>query len=149
MSNDIVIAKIKKSAASEVWVVAKEYNGKPLCDIREYFHAADQPNWLPTKKGASIPSDLLRQAVDAVEAMAGRDTVGEVCEIPRGKKAKLRFAICEYQKHVYGDIRTYYTEEADSDVWKPGKGVTIPLAVLSQLVEALRLAEDHMSTGCR
>ena len=144
MVEDIVIAKIKKSTASEVWVVAKEYNGKPLCDIREYFHPADNPQWLPTKKGASISPELLGQAVDAVEAMTRRDTVGEVCVIPRGKKAKLRFAICEYQKHIYGDIRTYYIEGAESDDWKPGKGVTIPLAVLGQLAEALRLAEDQM-----
>jgi hypothetical protein len=81
--------------------------------------------------------------------MAGRDAVGEVCEFPRGKKAKLRFAICEYQKHIYGDIRTYYTEGAESDGWKPGKGVTIPLAMLGQLAEALRLAEDQMETRSR
>lgn len=150
MAEDIVIAKIKKSTVSEVWVVvAKEYNGKPLCDIREYFHPADNPKWLPTKKGASLPPDLLGQAVDAVEAMAGRDTVGEVCEIPRGKKAKLRCAICEHQKHIYGEIRTYYIEEAEGGDWKPGKGVTIPLAMLGQLAEAIRLAEDQMETRTR
>jgi hypothetical protein len=83
------------------------------------------------------------------ERLSRRDAVGEVREIPRGKKAKLRFAICEYQKHVYGDIRTYYTEGPESTGWKPGKGVTIPMAMLGQLAEALRLAEDQMETRPR
>src|ERR1041385_9365219 len=127
MAEDVVVAKIKKSSVSEVWVSAKEFNNKLVCDIREYFHPADNPDWLPTKKGASIPPDLLGRAVDAVEEMARRDGVGEVCELPRGKNAKIRFAICEYQKHIYAEIRTYYTESSNSGEWKPGKGVTIPL----------------------
>jgi hypothetical protein len=143
MSKNTIVAKLKKSSVSEVWVAAKEYNNKVVCDIREYFHPADNAEWLPTKKGASIPPDLLGRAVDAVEEMARRDGVGEVCELPRGKNAKIRFAICEYQKHIYADIRTYYVE-AGCDDWKPGKGVTIPLRILGQLAEALRLAEDHM-----
>ena len=146
MSDDIVIAKIRKNAMSEVWVVAKEYAGRPLCDIREHFHPDNSPEWLPTTKGVSIPPDLLGRAVDAVDGMASRDTVGEICGIVRGKKAKLRFAICEYQKHVYGEIRTYYVDEIGTENWKPGKGVTLPLSMLRQLAEALRLAEDQMET---
>jgi hypothetical protein len=144
MSDDIVIAKIRKTAVAEVWVVVKEYAGRPVCDVREYFHPDNGPEWLPTKKGVSIPPDLLGQAVEAVDGMAGRDTVGEVWGVSRGAKARMRFAICEYQKHVYGEIRTYYTDEAGSGNWKPGKGVTLPLAMLGPLADALRLAEDQM-----
>jgi hypothetical protein len=109
MAEDILIARIKKSSVSEVWVVAREYNGRPLCDIREYFHPADNPEWLPTKKGATVPSDLLVQVVDAVEAMATRDAVGEVREIPRGKKAKLR---------VLRDLRISRHEEIDDHIYR-------------------------------
>ena|SRR5438445_9077101 len=144
MSEDLVVAKIKKSAVSEIWVVVKEYAGRPSCDVREYFHPADSPDWLPTRKGASIPPELLGQAVDAIDEMSTRSTVEMVRELPRGKKARLRFAICEYQKHIYGEIRTYYVEETDSKDWKPGKGVTFPLAIIGQLAEAVRIAEDAM-----
>src|SRR3989344_2163630 len=147
MSSDIVIAKIKKSLSNEVWVVSKEYGGKQLCDVREYFHPPESPEWLPTKKGVSIPLDLLGEAVDAAEDMASRDNIGEVCVILRGKKAKLRFAICEFNKHVYGEIRIYYVDNAGSEDWKPGKGVTIPLAMLGQLASALRLAEDQFENS--
>ncbi|MBZ5497789.1 MAG: transcriptional coactivator p15/PC4 family protein [Acidobacteriia bacterium] len=142
MREDIVIAKIRKNAASEIWVVAKGYAEKRTCDVREYFHPADSPEWLPTKKGVSIPLELLAQTIDAVEEMAGRKTVGQVCELPRGNKAKMRFAICEYQNHTYAEVRIYYNNGASDDDWKPGKGVTVPLAMLIPLVEALRLAED-------
>jgi hypothetical protein len=144
MSNDVVIAKIKKNAVSEVWVVGKIYAGQLLCDIREHFHPADNPEWLPTKKGVSIPPELLGLAVDVAEEMAIQDHVGEVRSIPRGRTAKIRFAICEYQKHIYGEIRTYYLDGSETGEWKPGKGVTLPLSKLGQLVEALRLAEDEI-----
>lgn len=143
MSNNIVIAKIRKSSVSEVWVVAKEYQGKISCDIREYFHPADRSEWLPTKKGVSIPPEFISRVVDAVEEMGERYSVGEVATFPRGERAKMCFAIREFQKHIYAEIRTYYRETSDSDDWKPGKGVTLRLEMLGQLAQALGLAEDY------
>lgn len=144
MTNDIVIAKIRKSAIVEVWVVAKKYQGKISCDIREYFHPADSPDWFPTKKGVSIPPELIGLAVDAIDNMAKKNTVGELAILPRGERVKIRFAICEFQKRIYADIRTYYRETSDSDHWKPGKGATLRLDVLGQLAQALRLAENYL-----
>ena len=143
MTDDVVVAKIRKNAVSEVWVVVKTYAGKRLCDIREYFRPADSPGWLPTKKGVSFPKELVGKAVDAAEELAERDSVADVAEIPRGKKAKTCFAIREFQHHIYGEIRTYYKEQEDGE-WVHGKGVTLPLATLDKLAEALRLAEDQM-----
>jgi len=146
MPDDVVIAKIKKNAISEIWIVAKVYEGNLSCDIREYFRPDDGAEWLPTKKGVSIPLDLLGQAVDAVDEMARRDAVSEICTMERGKTAKLRFAISEYEKHIYGDIRTFYLKTKDDTDWKPGKGVTVSLSKLGQLADALRLAEDHIES---
>jgi len=145
MPNDIVIAKIRKNSVSEVWVVAKKYKGKISCDVREYFHPPDRSEWLPTKKGVSIPPDLIGQAVDAVQEMAKRGFVGEVAVLPRGERAKIRFAICEFQKHIYAEVRTYYRETSDSNQWKPGKGATFRLEMLGQLAEALGLAENYFN----
>jgi hypothetical protein len=144
MPDKIVFDKIKKSAVSEVWVTLEEYQGQRLVHVREYFHPADNPEWLPTKKGVAFPPELLGEAVDATEALAKMDTVGVVAELERGNRARLRFAICEFNKHIYGELRTYYVDDANSKDWKPGKGVTLPLAVIGRLAEALHMAEDHL-----
>jgi len=146
MPDKIVIDKIKKSAVSEVWVTLEEYQGQRLVHVREYFHPADNPEWLPTKKGVTIPPELLGKAVDAAEALAKRSAVGIVAELDRGNRAKLCFAIAEFQRHIYGELRIYYVENADSKDWKPGKGVTLPLAVLGRLAEALHMAEDYLDS---
>jgi len=144
MSRDAPIARIRKSAVSEVWVTVGEFEGKVACHIREYFHPADKPEWLPTKKGVSIPPDLIGPAVDAVDEMCGRNSVGEVAALARGKKVKLSFGIQEFNKHIYSEIRVYYGGTTENNDWKPGKGVTLPLAMLGQLAEALRIAEDKL-----
>lgn len=144
MDNNLVVAKIRKTAASEIWVTVKEYEGKISCDVREYFQQGTTPDWLPTKKGVSIPPSLLWPAVGAAEDLAGRNALGEVAVLPRGERAQLRFAIREYNRHTYGDVRVYYRSTTESEEWKPGKGVTVPLPMLSQLVDALRLAEEHI-----
>ena len=147
MSGDMVIDKIRKSSVSEVWVVVKEYKGKTYCDVREHFHPADSTEWLPTKKGVAIPTNLISQAGDAVQEMAKRESVGEVTLLPRGERAKIRFAICEFQKHIYAEIRTYYRETSDTNQWKPGKGATFRLEMLGQLAEALCIAKDYINNN--
>lgn len=144
MPSNVIIAKIRKNSISEVWVLVKEYKGKPSCDIREHFHPADSPEWLPTKKGVSIPTELVGQAVDAIEELAKKNTLCEVATIPRGERAKIRFAICEFRKHIYAEIRTYYRDNSENDLWKPGKGVTFRLDMIAQIAEALRLAKDYL-----
>jgi hypothetical protein len=146
MEKKIVIDKIRKTSGSEVWILLDEYDGRYRCDVREYFRPDDGPKWLPTKKGVGIPIELLGQAVDAAKILAERSKnvkVGEVTALQRGNKAKISFGIGEFNKHFYGEIRTYYRTDESPDTWKHGKGVTLPLAMLNKLVEALRLAEDQ------
>lgn len=145
MNNELIISRIRKSAANEVWIVLKKYMGKDLCDIREYFLPDNSPDWLPTKKGVSIPLEILPEIVDAAEEMAAMSTVGVIAELKRGNRAKICLSIREFNKHVYGDIRTFFREDEEADNWKPGKGVTIPLSKLGPLVEALRMAEDSIN----
>lgn len=145
MASDVVISKIRKSSSNEVHVAIREYAGNHFCDVREHFHPEDKPDWLPTKKGVSIPLDLLPAAVDAVEALAAKDGLGNVGEIPKGRHTKICFGMREFRKHVYGDVRLFYTDDEGSEKWKPGKGVTLPPGLLGQLAEALRLAEDYVA----
>jgi len=146
MSEPVVIDKIKKNATTEVWVSIEEYQGQRRVDIRQRFYSPDSTAWLRTQRGVTIPPELLGEAVDAAEALAKSNAVGVVAELDRGKKAKLRFAVAEFQKHVYGELRVYYVKDADSENWKPGKGVTLPLAVLGKLAEGLRMAEEYLDS---
>lgn len=143
MPNQILIAKIKKNSRNEVWVVINVYNGRPVCHIREYFRTDDNPEWLPTKKGVCIPAELVGETTDAVDRLAITSSLGEVASIIRGKLSKISFGICEYKKHSYAEIRLYYRDDAN-ERWKPGKGATIPLAMVNNLAEALHLAEDEI-----
>lgn len=144
MHENKVIAKIKKSASREVWVSLAQYKGKLRIDIREFFRVDDETKWTPSKKGVTITHEDIAEAVDAVESLVQKDSIGVVSELNRGKRGTLRFAVCEFNKHVYGDIRYYYRSDPGEDEWKPGKGVTIPLPRLSELAEALRMAEDEL-----
>lgn len=142
MPQELIVSRIRKSAANEVWVVLKRYMGKDFCDIREYFLPDNSPDWFPTKKGVSIPLEMLPELVDAAEELAATSEVGIVAELERGSKAKICLSIREFSRHVYGEIRTFFREDEDVHDWKPGKGVTLPLSKLAPLAEAIRMAED-------
>jgi hypothetical protein len=144
MSDDLVIAKIRKGSASEVWITVTEYAGLSRLDVREHFRPSDGHDWLPTKKGVSIKAPQARQAVAAAEELAEVDGPGEVATVPISPKARLRFAVCEFNKRVYAEIRTYYREDATQDRWKPGKGVTFRLASAAEVARAIRVAEEHL-----
>ena len=141
MPDELIISKIRKNAANEIWVALKKFKGSELCDIREYFLPDASPNWLPTKKGISFPRADLAEVVDAAEKLASSNEVGTVAEIVRGTRTKACFAVREFNKHIYAEIRVYFQEEGN-DAWKPGKGVTLPLSKVAPVVEALQMAEE-------
>lgn len=145
MPNKIIIDKIKKHSGSEIWIVLEEYQSQMRCHVREYFRPDDGPEWKPTKKGVSIPHELVTGFVDAVEQLSMASDIGEIASIPLGQMRKISFGIREFNKHIYAEIRVYYHPDSDIKNWKPGKGVTIPPALVSKLAEALRLAEDQLA----
>lgn len=53
--NERVVAKIRKSATKEIWVVLTEYSGELRLDIRERF-LGDEGAFLPSKRGVTIPA---------------------------------------------------------------------------------------------
>ena len=138
-----IVAKIRKSPASEIWVDLTEYSGEARIDLREYFLPDEGSEWRPTGKGVAIPLMLMAHARDAVYALAERDVVGEVAAIPKGRNTEIRFALREYRNHIYADIRNYYTKD-DGESWKPGKGITLRLAMLGTLVDAMRMIEKDL-----
>ncbi len=43
----------------------KEYKGHTFIDIRKYYQDGDG-NWLPTKKGVTIPLDKINDVIEAL-----------------------------------------------------------------------------------
>jgi hypothetical protein len=71
-------------------------------------------------------------------------------ELPKGRGFVVRVARGEYQGHPTVDVRTWYeARPGDPDTRRPSpKGVTISLAKLPELIEALRQMEaDAMQAG--
>jgi hypothetical protein len=47
-------------------VQKNEYKGKYYIDIRKFYEDKDSGEWLPTKKGISIPIDLAQKIIEAI-----------------------------------------------------------------------------------
>lgn len=47
-------------------VQKNEYKGKFYLDIRKFYEDKDTGDWKPTKKGISLPIDLVTQVVEAI-----------------------------------------------------------------------------------
>ncbi len=62
----------------------------------------------------------------------------------RNEAEEVRISIGAYKDKTYLDVRVYFRMEKGSD-WAPTKkGITIPLELVSDLAEGLRLAKAEM-----
>lgn len=57
-------------------------------------------------------------------------------EVSRGERNKIVVSTTRKGDKRYIDIRTFYTER-NSDIWIPGKGISIPLEQFGQVFEIL------------
>jgi len=74
--SDRVLASLTRSASNILQVVAREWQGHPLVDIRRYFRT-DTGQLRPTKRGLSIPREqwpaLVQLIDDANMALSALD----------------------------------------------------------------------------
>ena len=62
------MATIRKSSTDELRIEIRDYKDKKYLDIRSWFRESEESDkWIPTKKGVTVPIELLEQFVDAVE----------------------------------------------------------------------------------
>ncbi|MFH1609841.1 MAG: transcriptional coactivator p15/PC4 family protein, partial [Candidatus Bipolaricaulota bacterium] len=57
MDAEKVIAEFERGAGQKVVVRRTQFKGKEYLDLRQFFQG-DEGEWLPTKKGVSLPWDL-------------------------------------------------------------------------------------------
>lgn len=65
---------IQKSDTNQIRIAIKSYEGHEYVDVREYFKEKESGNWLPTKKGFTIPTSYTLDHLEDVIA-----TLEEAC----------------------------------------------------------------------
>jgi len=66
MDNEIKIAEFERGPGQQIVIRRTQFKGKEYLDIRQFFQG-DDDQWLPTKKGVSIPWELRQQLLKALE----------------------------------------------------------------------------------
>ena len=63
------IYEIKKNSMEKIRIALTEFKGHKLLDIRVYYDASEtrDPDFKPTKKGISIPIDLVREVKEGID----------------------------------------------------------------------------------
>ena len=68
------VAKIERTATSDIRVRLVEFHGKPFVDLRT-FAVFDAVERVPTRKGIAIPPALLGEVIEALQAALNGGTV--------------------------------------------------------------------------
>ena len=61
------LGEIELNKASKIFIRVRDYKERNYFDMRQFF-LSDDNEWLPTKKGVSIPVEHLELVKKAVEA---------------------------------------------------------------------------------
>jgi hypothetical protein len=65
----------QQSENLQVQIYKKEFKGKELLDIRQFFKPEDA--WIPTKKGASLPMSSVPDLIEYLQTLIGTGTVNK------------------------------------------------------------------------
>jgi hypothetical protein len=140
---DATVAKIKKSAQSEIWVCLREFQSRQYVDVREHFLSGDDNKWHPTKKGIMVEPALLSEVIAGVGLLTITPQVGTVASIQKSPRDEIQIGYRQFLKSTYGEIRVWY--QLNGGERKPSqKGVTFKMTLTTVLLDALRQAEQYL-----
>lgn len=66
MDKERVIVEFERGAGQKVVVRQTEFKGKEYLDLRQFFEG-DDGQWLPTKKGVSLPWEQRAALIEALQ----------------------------------------------------------------------------------
>ena len=142
---NILAARLRINAATEVRVLSQEYSGRCYLHIRQYF-LSDDNDFVPTQKGISIPIENLREVLDAVGELRGLGTnCGTAAVVPKSPREEIRFSVVSWEGMTKADVRSYFSKAGEAER-QPGKGVRLNLALLVELERGLE-ALDRAVNG--
>jgi hypothetical protein len=131
------IARIRKSAAEEIWVSLVEWMGKKRIDLRIHFRGENGPQ--PTQKGVSLSLDsyeALREAIDTLEGFVDESEPLEPLRISKNRREEVRISIDEYKGRKFVSIRVFYSDK-DGEFRPTRKGITFPPSHLAEMQKAI------------
>lgn len=70
---DEVLHRFRKNSLEEVRATISEFKGTAYASIRVYYES-EPGTWYPTRKGLTLPLDLLPELEKAVQALSGAVT---------------------------------------------------------------------------
>ncbi|MFN8401001.1 MAG: PC4/YdbC family ssDNA-binding protein, partial [Anaerolineales bacterium] len=70
MSNEKLVAKIKKNSKEEIRIALNVYKGVPLIQIRTYAAYGRDTELIATKKGLAINVNLLPLLIESIEKLS-------------------------------------------------------------------------------
>jgi len=76
LGEERIVSMITKNALNEVWIKSTWFTGDPRIDIRTYFF--NGVDFIPTRKGISIPIDYYPQLLDSIERLGDRFNFDEL-----------------------------------------------------------------------
>ena len=133
---NVLAARLRINAATEIQVLAQEYSGRCHLHIRQYF-LGDDNEFRPTQKGVSLPIEKLEQVLDAVrELREAASTAGTAAVVEKSPREEIRFSVATWQGTTKADIRSYFSKNGMHER-QPGKGVRFNLGLLGDLERGL------------
>ncbi|GAB4309563.1 MAG: hypothetical protein Kow0097_10660 [Candidatus Bipolaricaulota bacterium] len=66
MEEETVIVEFERAPGQKVVVRRTRFRGKEYLDLRQFFQGEDG-QWLPTKKGVSLPWELRAALIEALQ----------------------------------------------------------------------------------
>ncbi len=141
-----VIAKLRKNAFEEIQIALDDYTGTERIDLRVFARTGEEPEPVPTRKGASVPREELPWLIDAIDQAARTSPGKDGNHALRRNGGQVRVTRSEYKGTQLVDVR-YYFKDAEGQVRPTQKGVSIGINVVDEVLRALRMAEDLPRRG--
>jgi hypothetical protein len=132
--NSKLIAKINKNSLEEIRILLLK-NNKVDLRIYVFSEGADEP--FPTKKGIWISLKDLPHIIGTLEKLADGSVKDTKLEIKQTEKIQTRVYSAEFKGKSLVHIRTYYLQDNE---FKPGKGISFPIAITKDVVAGLKKA---------
>lgn len=141
---DVLAARIRVNAATEIRVLAQTYSGRCHVHIRQYF-LSDENDFKPTTKGISVPVEKVGAVLDAVSELRNAEsTSGTVAVIEKSPREEIRFSVVTWEGATKADIRSFFLANGTAER-KPGRGIRLNLALLVELERGLEALEREVN----
>lgn len=132
-----VIKEIKKNSRETVYIGLNQWKEQWYLFIRTYAPSPEtEEEWIPTKKGISLPVAAYPVLAEAIRAL-GEDltTVREAAVIEKSRTQDIRIGINEYKGMQLIYIRTFM--ELEGEKRPTQKGVSLKAEFYGELAEAV------------